>query len=242
MQYPKIQTVFLRDEKNIIIPQKYTTPEIDYLKNNIFEYTEKIDGTNIRIEINGTDVSIKGRTDKATIPDHLLKYLKETFTPEKVLKALSVDSFEGVTATIFGEGYGTKIQTAGPNYLKDSVGFILFDINIGNKWWLQRKDCEEIANNLKVPIVPIIGYMTLLEAISFVQKGFKSTIAENKDFNAEGLVLKTPIGLLDRNGNRLIYKLKTCDFTKWDSAYGKCKKPVIQIPNKYINNERMENL
>lgn len=54
--------------------------------------------------------------------------------------------------------------------------------------------------------------MTIPEAIEFVRNGFKSTIAENKDYEAEGLVLKTPDGLLGRNGERLITKIKTKDF------------------------------
>ena len=62
--------------------------------------------------------------------------------------------------------------------------------------------------------------MTIPEAIDFVKKGFKSTIAENKDYDAEGLVLKTPDGLLLRNGERIITKLKTCDFQKYKAKYG----------------------
>ena len=75
MEYQKIQTIFKRDERNIIIPSLYTLPEIEYLKNNIFECTEKIDGTNIRIEVQGKEITFKGRTNKANIPSHLLSYL-----------------------------------------------------------------------------------------------------------------------------------------------------------------------
>ena len=57
--------------------------------------------------------------------------------------------------------------------------------------------------------------MTIPEAIEYVKKGFKSTIAENKDYDAEGLVLKTPTGLLRRNGERLVTKIKTVDFRKY---------------------------
>ena len=32
IEYPKIQTLFLRDEKSIIIPDKFTCPEFEYLK------------------------------------------------------------------------------------------------------------------------------------------------------------------------------------------------------------------
>ena len=50
-KYQKIQTLFLRDDKNIIIPDQFTYPEFEYLKDNKWECTEKIDGTNIRIEL-----------------------------------------------------------------------------------------------------------------------------------------------------------------------------------------------
>lgn len=235
MEYQKIQTVFKRDEKNIIIPNMFTLPEIEYLKNNIFECTEKIDGTNIRIEVHGKDIEFKGRTNNAQIPPHLLSYLQETFTPDRVFSALRVDPETGInensSCTIFGEGYGVKIQSGG-NYIKNGVGFILFDVRIGD-WWLERDDCETIAQSLGCPIVPIIGNMTLLEAIDYVRKGFKSTIAENKDYDAEGLVLRTPCGLLGRNGQRLIFKVKTRDFKEWDRTYGSIPNPV-QIVNSHL--------
>lgn len=238
MEYCKIQTLFKRDEKNIIIPTMYTLPEIEYLQNNVFECTEKIDGTNIRIEVHGKEIQFKGRTDKAVIPEHLLKYLQETFTPNKVFEALKLDPEVGTNddswITIYGEGYGVKIQ-AGGNYIKDGVGFILFDVKV-DKWWLKREDCEYIAEALEVPIVPVIGHMTMLEAIEYVKKGFKSTIAQNKDYDAEGLVLRTPCGLMNRKGERLIFKIKTCDFRKWNQVYGGQENPV-QVPNKHLSND-----
>ena len=56
--------------------------------------------------------------------------------------------------------------------------------------------------------------MSLFEAIEYVSNGFKSAVAENKDLNAEGLVLTAPLGMRDRLGNRIITKIKTCDFVK----------------------------
>lgn len=137
-------------------------------------------------------------------------------------------------ASIYGEGYGVKIQKGG-NYIKDGVGFILFDVKVG-RWWLNREACEDIAKAFEIPIVPLIGYMTIPEAIEFVKAGFKSTIAENKDYYAEGLVLKTPCGLLFRNGERIITKIKTCDFQKYHAKYG--DGPVEQKVNPhYKSNE-----
>ena len=71
-----------------------------------------------------------------------------------------------------------------------------------------------------------MGQFTIDEAIEFVKKGFKSTIAENKDYDAEGLVLKSPDGIRTRRGERIIFKIKTCDFIKYKNKYGDCKTPV----------------
>ena len=103
------------------------------------------------------------------------------------------------------------IQKGGGNYIPNSVGFILFDVKVG-QWWLRRENLEDIASKLNVPIVPLIGYMTLQEAIEFVSKGFNSIVSQTKNHGAEGLVLKTKSGLLFRNGQRIITKIKTCDF------------------------------
>lgn len=99
---------------------------------------------------------------------------------------------------------GMKIQKGGGRYIKDEVSFILFDVKI-DKWWLRRPDIEEIAGDLAIKVVPVIGYMTFEEAIEYVSNGYKSLIAE-------GLVLKTDLGLLDRSGQRIIAKIKARDF------------------------------
>jgi hypothetical protein len=160
-----------------------------------------------------------GRTNKAVLPEHLTARLNEIFTYEKLKEVFNLtDDGTSPDITIFGEGYGAKIQK-GNNYIKNGVDFILFDVRIGN-WWLERDSLVEIADKLGVKIVPLIGYMTLPEAVAYVKKGFKSTIAENKDYPAEGLVLKTKYGLLYRNGQRIITKIKTCDFEKYSAVYG----------------------
>ena len=50
--YQKINTIFKRDENNIIMPDaEFAIPELEWLRNCKFDATEKIDGTNIRIEV-----------------------------------------------------------------------------------------------------------------------------------------------------------------------------------------------
>ena len=255
--YQKINTIFKRDENNIIMPDaEFAIPELEWLRNCKFDATEKIDGTSIRIEVmpyvvnkaagHGWDpcyafeVFYKGKTDNAQVPPHLLKYLEETYPEEKVLEALGLpkymseeycqekgyNTFDDIpipTYTIYGEGYGVKIQKGG-NYIKDGVGFIVFDVKVGDLYLL-RPNMEDIALKLGAPIVPYMGQFTIDEAIEFVKKGFKSTIAENKDYDAEGLVLKAPNGLMTRRGERIVFKIKTCDFVKYRNKYGECKTP-----------------
>ena len=120
------------------------------------------------------------------------------------------DIFGDKEVILFGEGYGTKIQNGG-NYIKNDVNFILFDVKI-DKWWLNTSDMHSVSYRLGINHVPFIGYFTISEAEEMVKNGFKSTISENKDYNAEGLVLKAPCGLLKRNGDRIITKIKTRDY------------------------------
>jgi hypothetical protein len=214
--YQKINTIYKRDmasaSKRMIVGE-WSQPEFEYLKDNRWEWTEKIDGTNIRVHWDGAQVLFGGRTDKADIPEHLLQMLQGKFTPELMQEVFKPQDEGEVSVTLFGEGYGVKIQKGG-NYMRKQVGFILFDIRIGN-WWLKRMDCEALAQQLDIPVVPVVGYGTLQEAVDFVKKGFKSTIAENKDYDAEGLVLKPAVDLLARNGQRIVAKIKHCDF--WNS-------------------------
>lgn len=219
--YQKINTLFKRDEKKVIISSQFTCEEFYELKDLKWECTEKIDGTNIHVDIEysterGLWFSFQGRTDNAVIPSHLLKKLHEIFTEDVIMSAFnqqfaSVGEDETLRMSIYGEGYGMKIQKGGGNYIPNDVGFILFDVKVG-QWWLGRENLEDIASKLNVPIVPLIGYMTLQEAIEFVSKGFNSIVSQTKNHKAEGLVLKTRNGLLFRNGQRIITKIKTCDF------------------------------
>ena len=88
-EYQKINTLFMRDENNIIIPDMFTCPEFEYLKDLKWEATEKIDGTNIRVELYfGAQyddepiecrMKIKGRTEAAQLPTHLTMKLDSLF-------------------------------------------------------------------------------------------------------------------------------------------------------------------
>jgi len=129
-EYHKIQTLFKRDEKTKkIIEGSWTLPEIEYLKDNKWVFTEKVDGTNIRIMWNGSAVTFGGKTDNASIPVFLLYKLQELFegTPKRQ-KFIEKFGTEG-NVCLYGEGYGVKIQSGG-NYFKDKNDFALFDVRL----------------------------------------------------------------------------------------------------------------
>lgn len=210
-KYHKIQTVYYRDPDNnnkTLLEGVWSKPEFEYLKDNLWVTTEKVDGTNIRILWDGKNVRYKGKTDNAQIPSTLIEVLQNTFTNEKMMDVFG----ETPNVCLYGEGYGKGIQKGG-NYLPDRADFILFDIKIGN-WWLTGSTIENIAEQLNIKTVPIIGIMTLEEAIEYVKKGFKSTIAHNKEYMAEGLVLKPEVEMFNRKGERIITKVKYKDFKK----------------------------
>ena len=115
-----------------------------------------------------------------------------------------------------------KIQS-GWRYTKGGADFILFDVRVGD-WWLLRDKVESIADALGIKAVPLVGYMTIPEAIEFVRRGFTSMIAADPTLPAEGLVLKTPVGLLDRTGHRIVAKVKTVDFRKLEAKQTRINK------------------
>ncbi len=207
-EYHKIQTIFKRNPDNkykTLLENEFSLPEFEYLKDNIWTFTEKVDGTNIRVMFDGTYVVFSGKTNNSQIPDPLVKKLQECFLPyiDKFVEKFGSDPID---VCLYGEGYGSKINSGG-NYRSD-IGFVLFDVKI-EEWWLKREDVEDIANFFNLEIVPIIGQGTLSEMIEKTRNGFTSIWG---DFTAEGIVARPNIELKTRSGHRIITKLKCKDF------------------------------
>ena len=204
--YHKIQTVFDRDPDNkfrTLIGGAWAWPEFEYLQNNQWEFSEKVDGTNIRVTWDGEKVTFGGKTDQAQIYAPLITRLLELFP-----KAKMAEKFEDDPVCLYGEGHGAKIQKGGGNYKPDGVDFVLFDVKI-DAWWLQREDVRDIANHFGVKDAPLIGRGNLHEMVTAGEMGFKSTWG---DFTAEGIVARPATELLNRDGKRIITKIKYKDF------------------------------
>lgn len=207
--YEKIETIYARDINGTkkLIPGEFRNETIEFLKDCKWIWTEKIDGTNIRVNWDGHAVTFGGRTEKAQIPAPLVNRLNELFGGEA-----NAQIFEQVygecEVILFGEGYGKGIQAAGKAYNPDSVDFILFDEMIGDNYQ-PRISVEDVARIFGLKIVPIVGEGTLDEAVEFVKGHPSSTIGSAE---MEGLVCRPEQELRDRCGNRVIVKIKWQDF------------------------------
>lgn len=205
--YPKIYSPFTRftdgPRRNKLNIGSWAKDEFRILAGLGWEWTEKVDGTNIRIIWDGYKVRYGGRTDNAQIPATLIAVLDDLF-PETLME----QQFAATPAILYGEGYGAKIQKGGGNYRKNGQWFVLFDVKIGH-WWLRPEDVTDIATKLGVTRVPAFGNFDVGTAIRMVTDGVTSRWG---DFAAEGLVGCPPLGLLGRDGDRLLMKIKTVDF------------------------------
>jgi hypothetical protein len=233
-RYPKIQTLFKRDmaNKGKMILNAWTTSELEYLSKNQWQFTEKVDGTNIRVGFNhpyraaGSNwqkgVEFAGRTAEAELADYILDPLKETFTDELFKKNFSELVESSTPITLYGEGFGPKINK-GSKY-RDDHSFVLFDVKIGDLW-LDHPNVEDIAAKLGIECVPVVGHGTLQDAIDIVSTGITfnemgavrrwgngTLMSHWGNFDAEGIVARPVVQMFDRRGERIITKIKAVDF------------------------------
>ena len=206
-EYHKIETLFERDNDGTkkLIEGKFRNKTVKMLKDCNWIFTEKIDGTNIRVFWDGHNISYGGRTDRAQIPSRLKEKLDQIFINNET-EEMFEQKFGEKNVIFFGEGYGAGIQKGGA--YREDVSFILFDVLVEDVW-LERENVEDIAKSFGLEIVPIIFTGNLQKGVDFVKTNPKSTIGSA---NMEGLVARPESEILDRFGNRVIVKIKCRDF------------------------------
>jgi hypothetical protein len=139
------------------------------------------------------------------MPAELMTRLMELFGGE-ANEQIFEQKFGETEVILFGEGYGAKIQKGGA-YL-DHQDFILFDVMIAGNFQ-PRDSVEDIAKTFGLDVVPIVLTGTLQEAVDFVKAKPKSTIGTA---DMEGVVGRPKVELRNRAGERIIVKIKVCDF------------------------------
>lgn len=213
IEYPKIETLFNRDPTNMkrVVVGDLRDPAFGLVDSWLV--TEKVDGTNVRIGLDHDEdgnpfVQFGGRTGNAQMPMPLLNVLNETFPVAKVAAAFE----PGVSAVLFGEGYGAKIQKAGGNY-RPTPSFRLFDVRVGELWWLNWDAVQDVADKIGIETVPVLGRnLTTKQAIAKVESfSVVAAVEGNNAVTQEGVVCRTDPLLLMRNCRRLVWKLKATD-------------------------------
>lgn len=222
MKYPKIQTLWKRDEKtHKIIEGEFSKQEFNNIK--IWDVSEKVDGSNIRIQYENSNVTepnvtvrFDGRDYNSQINTNLFAHLQKTFTKEAFIKVFEIKTKVNETETsvwptkaiLYGEGYGSGIQRGGL-YRKD-ISFILFDVWV-DSWWLERYNVADIASKLNIPVVPSFGVMSLEQAVNIVKYGNTSLCSEQPQV-IEGIVGRSSPLMLFLDGTPIMFKLKVRDY------------------------------
>ena len=207
--YHKINTIWKRDQQGKLLEGQWSRPEFEYLKDNAWVFTEKVDGTNIRVMWDGIgQITFGGKTDNAQMPAGLVAALNNLFLGGLGLKYFS-ENWKDVPCCLYGEGYGAKIQKIGGNYKADGQDFVLFDVRVGHLW-LDRDSVADIATQLGLRVVPVYTTGTLQRMVDLVRDDV--LLSHWGPFKAEGLIGRPVHELLDRRGERIITKLKAVDF------------------------------
>lgn len=149
-------------------------------------------------------LGVAGKLDDIVTPDHEGDY---------------VVSLEEVPIYIYGEYYGEGIQKCGKRYFADKHAFAVFDIKMQG-WWVPKDYRDEVCQKLGLEQVPFLGVMTLREIEKMVMDGFTTKVEGVSDptLMEEGIVARPVIPLKNGGGNRLIVKVKSCDYNEYAAA------------------------
>ena len=224
-KYPKIQTLYKRDNNGKIVVGEYSMPEFETVK--AWRVEEKIDGTDIRIGYHDGKISIKGRTDKADLYSLLgmrgMRMLGDV--ANGIIDTLISLGLENESLTFYGEAFGGKVQPkVGQLYAPDEIRFCLFDVYQSRQgWWdiwsleafIQTCwDDHDIHDIWSPPTVglPVREPMQIDEIVKTVKSKPCSRISDLPQ-TIEGIIAR-PLDAMVYNprGERVMFKLKVKDF------------------------------
>ena len=219
LKYPKMDTLFERAKEGDNIGKVTNIirdPRFDIVDPVSWMFTEKIDGTNIRIYsyMDGAarKWAIGGRTDAAQIHGTLMQHVNEMM--ERIGPILA-EKFEG-DLVLCGEGCGAGIQK-GAGYF-DAPHFVMFDIvrtDTAFPVFFEWHSVVGIGQMLDIPVVPQISG-DMVDIITMMTEGC-TTLLGKQQAQMEGVVARTDPNLYFTTGDSvkpLRWKLKTKDFVK----------------------------
>lgn len=143
---------------------------------------------------------------------------------------------------IYGEYFGSGIQKCGSRYIQNGNGFLVFDIK-QQGWWTPKDVRDSLCKGLGLDQVPFLGVMTLKEIEDMVRGGFKTQFESAADptMLEEGIVARPTVPLCTSNGNRIIVKVKYCDYVEYDAVRKEFSDKEFEEFNTWYH-ENIENL
>lgn len=206
--YHKIEPIWRFDgDLKKHIKGEYSNDLVELLKEHLWTFTEKVDGTNFRIIWDGYNLTYGGRTHKSQFSKMQIDFI-ETHLVNEAQEHLFEQKFGDKVCIVYGELYGVKIQKGGHLYTDNKgLAFKVFDIEI-NDIFLTYGSMVELSKELGYDFVPLALVGTIEEGLSFIKNNKTSLFSLAK---LEGLVGK-PVGdFRDRLGKRIVIKLKERD-------------------------------
>lgn len=237
-EYQKIETLFKFDNATKTYLPEFYNPYVEYLKDNAWICSEKIDGTNVQVEYDGHRVSFHGRTERTDFPKEVLAVLTETFADSEVeFEQLFGDKH----VILFMECYGGKIQGGLYGGKERLIGF---DVMV-NGCYLDKMIIKDIFDKFGVETVVFFGVPKLEMAIDMVKdlafdptdKCAISPHCEKGTTVREGLVCVPAMRIYDNQGKRIIVKIKARDMKKLNTT----TKALKDIVNGYTELGRSSN-
>ncbi len=215
-KFSKFSSPFKKDDKYLNTPElSQELPIGNWIK------TEKIDGTNIRIiltkpdEEGNREVLIGSRKLILNKEDKGSKQYLDCLREVNLNKIKEYFADVNSTVIIYGEGYGAGVQKGGI-YAKEK-NYRVFDIRIGTAYQdfeYVKKVCIDNQLNI-VPVFSDVDEITYKECLESLRHFDETLINEGDGGVPEGLVYKFEPVLLNKYGERLIFKIKRKDFIEF---------------------------
>lgn len=144
-----------------------------------------------------------------------IKFDKEDSISEGGLYGVQL---EEVPIYIYGEYFGQGIQKCGGRYFGHN-DFYVFDIEVQG-WWIPKDMRDAYCKGLCLKTVPFVGINTLSEFEKMVTEGFETKVEGVKDptLIEEGIVARPVVPIKDQRGNRVIVKIKYCDYKEYNDV------------------------
>lgn len=196
-RYKVIQNPFVKDD--------YRNPMFYYLKNLPWTAKRKYDGTNIRIKWDGEQAIVGGKTDKADL-EHipgLAKFVETRLLEERFEEHLG----RGKTFYLFGEWMGDKVQD---NELGlDGQDLVLFDVKVEDGVWFTPENVIDLAE--KMGLSHFETYAEHVDDADDLDE-LLERVNSGRYADWEGIVCEPMCQALDRQGRRVICKIKNKDY------------------------------